>query len=140
MGDGKHQDLIGLVVNPKNDTPVPDAIAQQAGELVGQAFDIVVSAWLAFQLRKTAGELSGQRPVSSCEESLGLRRKDDLKHLSGPCANSDPGPLREPFPPRLAVGSMMVGSENAHNRQAIPAFPAGVGAWPFYFRDASATM
>jgi hypothetical protein len=58
-----------------------------ARELPSQVFDIVVPTRLALQLRETTRELSSQWAVCGCEESLSFRRKDNLKHPTGPSAN-----------------------------------------------------
>ena len=87
VGDDQDVNLPGGVCDAIDHAPVADAVAQAAGRGAGEAFDVVVAARVALELREAARELAGQGRVGGGEERLRLGREDDLKHPSGPCAS-----------------------------------------------------
>jgi hypothetical protein len=87
MSDEQDVDLPSAVVNPVDDSPISNAVANVARQPTCETFNVVVVTRIVFQLSETSGQFSRQGLIRQVEERLGFGREDNFKHPIAPCAS-----------------------------------------------------
>jgi hypothetical protein len=87
MGDGQDVNLRWIILDSENHPPITDAVTRKAFQFIRQAFDVVVSAWVAFQLLETSSKFGGERLPGSGVKGGRFGSKNDLKHPIVLCAS-----------------------------------------------------
>lgn len=136
MRDQQNVDFRGLVVNAVKHTPVANPVAKFACEFAGEAFDIVVSTRILFQLCKASCQFAYEGLIRFGEERLSLGREDDIKHSIAPCANEFLCLKQSPFPRRPGDQKSAGDPETSHSRQATQAALGAADQPHFLFYDA----
>ncbi len=80
MSNDKHVHLFGGFIDAVENSPVADAVAQQASHFTFEAADITMPSRLALELREAADQLSREWSLRGGDKLLNLRRQDNLKH------------------------------------------------------------
>src|SRR5271170_5737876 len=103
------------VVDSIDHSPIPDTISKQSSKFPRKAFHIVMSARFVFKLGETSRQFPRERRVGRRVKRLDLRRKNDLKHPTEPCASSHPYPTQLPSAPLPIAGPGRADSERGRN-------------------------
>src|SRR4051812_5677219 len=92
MRDRRYDYLSRAIINHIDHTPITDPVSQAARQRSGEAFDVVVPAWVVLKLPEAASQFARERLIRFVEKRLRFGREDDLKHPTAPCASSRPCP------------------------------------------------